>query len=107
MELMRLFQFTDAAGNRVPMLSLFGDLVEIYSANKASHHRTILKKLQKNDPDIKADFSQFIFFDNQTNNVQNVSSIGVTSVYCPNGMVSGVFERGIKEWQAQHKNHNL
>ncbi|KAF8284006.1 putative magnesium-dependent phosphatase-1/HAD phosphatase, family IIIC, partial [Trypanosoma cruzi] len=103
MELLQLFQFTDSSGRRVPMLSLFGDLVEIYSANKASHHRTILRKLREKEIDVKEDFSQFVFFDNQTNNVESVSSIGVTSVYCPRGMVSGVFERGIQQWREKVK----
>ncbi|ORC91556.1 uncharacterized protein TM35_000051520 [Trypanosoma theileri] len=107
MELLHLFKFTDRAGNQVPMLSLFGDLVEIYSANKAQHHRTILKKVQKLDPSIKDDFSQFIFFDNQTNNIESVRSIGVSSVYCPSGLVGGVFERGIKEWREKQKKSTL
>ncbi|RNF05123.1 4-nitrophenylphosphatase [Trypanosoma rangeli] len=103
MELLHLFQFTDSSGKEVPMLTLFGDLVEIYAANKASHHRTILRKLQERDPSIKSDFSQFIFFDNQTNNVANVSSIGVTSVHCPRGMLAGVFQRGIQQWREKQK----
>ncbi|KAG8347984.1 putative Acid Phosphatase [Trypanosoma vivax] len=107
LELLRLFQFKDRAGRQVPMLSLFGDLVEIYKANKAKHHRTILQKAQKVDPSIKDDFSDFIFFDNQQNNIQDVSSVGVTSVYCPDGMVRGVFERGLQAWREGRKKSNF
>ncbi|KAH9593212.1 Magnesium-dependent phosphatase-1 [Trypanosoma melophagium] len=107
MELLQLFKFTDRDGKQVPMLSLFGDLLEIYSANKAQHHRTILKKVQKLDPSIKDDFSQFVFYDNQTNNIENVRKIGVSSVYCPSGLVGGVFERGIHEWREKQKKCTL
>nr|CCC94865.1 unnamed protein product [Trypanosoma congolense IL3000] len=103
LELLRLFQFTDAKGESVPMLSLFGDLVEIYKANKKTQHQTILRKAQRCDPSIKSDFSDFLFFDNQQDNISHVSSIGVTSIYCPNGMVRGVFERGLKEWREIRK----
>ncbi|CBH17199.1 hypothetical protein, conserved [Trypanosoma brucei gambiense DAL972] len=107
MELLQLFRFRDKRGNDVPMLSLFGDLVEIYKANKKNQHRTILKKVKEHDPTVRGDFSDFIFFDNQQDNIGHVSSIGVTSIYCPNGMVGGVFERGLKEWRDKEKKRTL
>ncbi|EPY30908.1 hypothetical protein STCU_03795 [Strigomonas culicis] len=98
---MRLFHF-EKGQERVPMHTLFGDLQEVYYASKAEHHRTILKKVQRMDPSV-TDFSQFLFFDNQQNNISAVSRVGVCSVYCGGGMTPGTFERGLKMWRQMHK----
>ena len=89
--------FLDDRGE-VPMSSLFEGFTEIYSALKSQHFQTLLKKVQRADPSIR-DFSQFIFFDNQTNNIHDVSKLGVTCVYCPHGMQPGVWEKGLQQWE--------
>lgn len=102
-ELMNLFKFTNAQGAQVSMNLLFGDFQEIYYAGKDRQHYTLLQKIHRVDPSV-SEFSQFLFFDNQTNNIRSVSAIGVPSCYCPNGMTKGVFEKGLKIWlDAQSK----
>lgn len=70
----------------------------IYYANKAQHHKKILQEIEKLDPTVN-DVSQMLFFDNQTNNVKDVTNVGVASCYAPNGMQVGVFEKGIEIWR--------
>jgi magnesium-dependent phosphatase 1 len=94
--------FLDDRGT-FPMGALFDGFTEIYSARKSEHFKRILKKVQQVDATVK-DFSQFIFFDNQQNNIQDVGNLpGVTCVYCPNGMQPGVWEQGLREWEANQK----
>ncbi|KAK7201377.1 Acid Phosphatase [Novymonas esmeraldas] len=97
-ELLGKFTFTDAAGKSVPMASLFGDRIEIYKANKAKQHETILKKVNRVDASV-TDYGQMLFFDNQTDNVRYVSAVGVPSCYCSSGMTKGTFERGLEMWR--------
>lgn len=88
-----------SGGHRVTMGSLFGaDLQEIYYANKAAHHRTILERVGKVDPSV-TEYSQMLFFDNQMNNIRDVSPLGVTCCFCPGGLERGVFERGLEQWR--------
>lgn len=97
-ELLQHYKFTDSKGGVVTMGSLFGDLKEIYYSGKDSHHKKILEKINRLDKTV-TDFSQMLFFDNQMNNIRSVSDIGVTSCYCPSGMIAGAFEKGIQMWQ--------
>jgi magnesium-dependent phosphatase 1 len=97
-ELLQKFRFTNSEGKAVTMGSLFGDRQEIYYANKAKHHETILRKVRKIDPSV-TEFSQMLFFDNQTNNTKSVSKLGVPSCYCSGGMTPGTFERGLDLWR--------
>lgn len=96
-ECLSLFTLDDE--RRVPFASLFEGLEEIYSARKSQQFQTLLKKIQKQDPSIHGDFRDFIFFDNQRNNIEDVSRIGVTCVYCPEGMQRGIWEKGLTAWQ--------
>jgi len=82
---------------KVPLSTLFGDLTEIYASNKAAQMQTILGKIRRIDTTV-TDFHQFVFFDNQQNNIRDVSPLGVASVYCPGGLEVGVFERGLRQW---------
>lgn len=101
-ELLRKFTFTSSDGKAVTMGSLFGDRIEVYKANKAKQHQTILRKVQGVDPSV-TEFSQMLFFDNQTDNVHYVSQIGVPSCYCSRGMTPGTFERGLEMWRKAQK----
>lgn len=101
-ELLQKFKFTGTDGRPITMGSLFGELKEIYYANKSAHHSVILKKASRIDPSIQ-DPTQMLFFDNQTNNINSVGRIGVTACYCPSGMVQGTFERGLAQWRKDQK----
>lgn len=103
-ECLQLFTLDDE--RRVPFAELFRGFEEIYSDNKSNHMRKLLQKAQAVDSTVK-DFSDFIFFDNQTNNIHDVSRIGVCSVYCPHGMVPGVWEKGLSEWRSRRKRGDL
>jgi magnesium-dependent phosphatase 1 len=97
-ELLQKFRFTNSEGKAVTMGSLFGDRIEVYKANKAKQHETILRKVQSVDPSV-TEFSQMLFFDNQSDNVHYVSRLGVPSCYCSGGMTPGTFERGLDLWR--------
>lgn len=69
-----------------------GDVVDseqIFKANKKVH----FERLRKLYPDIP--FEEMIFFDNEFGNIKSVSSLGVKSVYCPDGMLQSVWEEGL------------
>lgn len=100
-ELLQRFTFTNAEGKTVTMGSLFGDLIEVYYSDKATQHRTILKKVQAMDKTVTS-FSQMLFFDNQTNNVRSVSALGVACCYCGSGMTPGTFARGLELWKKNY-----
>lgn len=83
-------------GGVVRMRDVFQS-VHIYYANKSQHHKKILQEIHEMDDRVE-DASQMLFFDNQMNNVGDVSKIGVPSCYAPNGMQNGVFEKGLEIW---------
>lgn len=88
-----------SASAAVPMGSVFHSS-HIYYANKAQHMRKILASLHEVDPSI-SEPSQLLFFDNQMNNIRDVSGAGVVSCYTPRGMQPGVFEKGLEQWRKE------
>lgn len=90
---------TGEDGRTVPMGSLFQS-VHIYYDSKANHHLKILKDIHKMDSTV-SDAKQMLFFDNQMNNIRDVSNAGIPSCYAPQGMVANVFEKGLKIWQGE------
>ena len=40
---------------------------------------------------------EMLFFDNERTNIQEVSSLGVTSIYCPRGLTREVYLEGVAE----------
>ena len=70
---------------------------EIYKArDKTVHFQAIKKKTGR-------DFGEMIFFDNQTNNINDVSPLGVVCVYCPDGVTSEVWAKGLAKYHASRK----
>ncbi|KAF0717282.1 Aste57867_2390 [Aphanomyces stellatus] len=67
-------------------------LQAIYPTNKRVH----FKQLRDESG---VDFDEMLFFDNEYGNIRDISSIGVTSVYCPNGMTLDVWRQGMVEFQ--------
>jgi magnesium-dependent phosphatase 1 len=79
----------------------FKDVVEpkaemIFKSNKKDH----FKKLKANFPHL--DYSDMIFFDNESGNIRSVSTLGVLSVYCPDGMTQEIWESGLVKFAAAH-----
>ena len=66
----------------------------IYKANKQSHFQDLRERTG-------IEFSEMLFFDNESGNIRSVSRLGVCSVYCPDGMTEQIWEQGIKEWRQQ------
>ena len=62
---------------------------QIFKSNKKTH----FSRLKKEFPDIE--FSDMLFFDNESGNIRDVASLGVKSVYCPSGMTPEVWEKGL------------
>lgn len=87
---------------------------EIYHAySKQKHFKTLKQKT-------KIDYSEMIFFDNQMNNIHDVSelgfilflfelypllilNIGVHCVYCPEGLTEELWNKGLIGWQEKVK----
>ena len=40
---------------------------------------------------------EMLFFDNERTNIQEVSALGVTSIYCPRGLTREVYLEGVAE----------
>ena len=88
----------------VKMAELFEGLDDIYNhCRKPTHMANILKKAQAQLGDPSMDYSDFIFFDNQMDNIRDCTKIGVCSVYCPEGMTEGIWEKGLEQWRASQK----
>lgn len=63
---------------------------EIFPGGKKQH----FEKLRKESG---VPYSEMLFFDNERINVQEVSQLGVTCVYCPGGMSQEAWEKGLKQ----------
>ena len=63
---------------------------QIFKANKREHFR----RLKAEFPDIS--FEDMLFFDNESSNISNVSSLGVKCVYCPDGVTHEIWEEGLR-----------
>lgn len=78
-----------------------GDLIngppQIFKANKQEH----FKRLQRAFPDIP--YEDMIFFDNEHGNIRSVSSLGVVSIYCPDGMLREVWNEGLDTFNKRRK----
>jgi magnesium-dependent phosphatase 1 len=67
---------------------------KIFDANKQAH----FKEIKEMYPDIQ--FSEMLFYDNQMNNIQSVSKLGVQCIFCPEGMTEEVWEQGLRLFRA-------
>ena len=75
------------------LLENCSDTSQIYYANKSQHFKNIKKEFK----DIP--YEEMIFFDNQMNNISDVSPLGVHCVYSPDGMTKKVWETGLKSFE--------
>jgi magnesium-dependent phosphatase 1 len=81
--------------SRKPILTSF-DSIQIFHDNKRTH----FKNMQKEYPHIQYD--EMIFFDNQMNNINDVSKLGVHCVYSPDGITSEIWEYGLQSYHDKH-----
>jgi magnesium-dependent phosphatase 1 len=74
---------------------------EIYKArDKTVHFAAVHKKTG-------VAYEDMIFFDNQTNNIRDVTPIGVHCVYCPDGITDEIWRRGITEFNSKAKRRGV
>jgi len=76
----------DLGGGRC--LSDIITVCQIHGGNKQGHFRKIANATG-------CDLGDMIFFDNEPYNCQDVASLGVTSVYCPEGVTLTAWRRGL------------
>jgi hypothetical protein len=87
LEIMRLLRVDDAR----TVADVVGDApVVIRSGSKVGHFKTIAHESG-------VPLREMLFFDNERGNIQEVSKLGVTCVYCPRGLKDGVFRDGLAE----------
>lgn len=108
-ECLEKFAIPTARGATVTMGSLF-HFHEIYHASsKATHFQRILEKANaharergsgRGASSAPIGFADMVFYDNQRDNVADVSPLGVHCVYTPRGMEAGAFARGLEGWAA-------
>jgi len=67
--------------------------LHIYKANKS-------RQLKKISEETGIALNEMIFFDNQTNNCQDVSKVNVTVAYVPDGITRSAFEDALKQYPA-------
>ena len=85
-----LSMFTTSDG--VTTLNSIATHNQIFKANKREHFERLKKQTG-------IEFSDMIFFDNQSNNINDVSKLGVHSVLCPDGMLREIWTKGIESFQ--------
>ena len=68
------------------------DYRAMYPRNKRNHFRQIHEESG-------IDYADMMFFDNEYYNIDTVSPLGVTCIYCPDGMTWKHWEQGIKAFQ--------
>ena len=65
------------------------DSSQIYKANKKQHFRELKKQYES------IEYSEMLFFDNESGNIRSVSELGVQCVYCPDGMTEEIWQQGL------------
>ena len=111
-ECLRLFRLSTSdtlSRKEESFSSIFAGFDEIYGGCRKTHHfGEILRKAQEKLPNgSSVAFKDFLFFDNQRDNVEHVSKLGVCCVYCPRGLEPGVWDRGLEVWRSNNNGANI
>lgn len=61
---------------------------QIFKSNKKTHFARLKKEFD-------IEYTDMLFFDNESGNIRDVAALGVKSVYCPEGMTTEVWEKGL------------
>ena len=67
------------------------DAREITKESKSSHFRRLKERYL-------CDYEDMLFFDNEYGNCQDVSSIGVSVCYCPDGVTRGAWDLALESF---------
>jgi magnesium-dependent phosphatase 1 len=68
-----------------------GRLAEIYKGNKKTHLKALKQKTG-------VAFEDMLFFDDDMENIRNVSELGVVSVLTPEGVTADAWEQGLRRF---------
>ncbi|KAL3661995.1 hypothetical protein V7S43_012802 [Phytophthora oleae] len=94
-ECMRLIEVSikkDGEDAKMKTLEEIASYVEIYPTCKVAHFK---KFLQQSD----VAYKDMLFFDDEYRNIQDVSRLGVTCQYCPDGVTWGAWIQGMQAYQ--------
>ena len=73
------------------MLGSCCDAREITKESKSSHFRRLKEKYS-------CTYEEMLFFDNEYGNCQDVSSVGVSVCYCPDGVTRGAWDLALESY---------
>lgn len=75
----------------VSLAKVFNGPIEIAKDSKVDHFHRICSQT-----DVRLE--EMLFFDNEFGNCQRVASLGVSVVYCPNGVTKDIFDMGMRDF---------
>lgn len=88
-ELLKKFKVTKGKGGELVYLTnIINGPIEIAHDSKVEHFRRLSLELG-------LDYEDMLFFDNEFGNCDKVASLGVSVVYCPDGVTREVWEMGV------------
>jgi magnesium-dependent phosphatase 1 len=88
-ELLEKFRITtNDDGKPISLIDVLNGPIEIAKDSKVSHFERIRARTG-------VPYEEMVFFDNEFGNCERVASLGVTVVYCPDGVTSELWESGI------------
>lgn len=97
-ELLGIMPVRDVANGRgeTTTMSVVGeeDIHQIYPKNKTVHFARVHELTG-------IPYNEMLFFDNQMDNIESVSPLGVTSIYTPRGMTWKHWEEGLAKFRNQ------
>lgn len=71
------------------------DSIQVFHDNKRVH----FQNMKKEYPNIE--YSEMMFFDNQMNNIKDVSKLGVHCVFCPDGITENIWRDGLESFYSK------
>lgn len=77
----------------IPHLHALASHHEIYPGSKIAHFKRIRERTG-------VEYSEMLFFDNESWNVREVERLGVVCVYCPQGLTRAAWEEGVRKFAA-------
>jgi magnesium-dependent phosphatase 1 len=77
----------------IPHLHALASHHEIYPGSKIAHFKRIRERTG-------IEYSEMLFFDNESWNVREVERLGVVCVYCPQGLTRAAWEEGVRKFAA-------
>mmetsp|Transcript_49134 Transcript_49134/g.84462 ORF Transcript_49134/g.84462 Transcript_49134/m.84462 type:complete len:247 (-) Transcript_49134:17-757(-) len=90
-ELLQKFKIAINANEYVSLNEIFNGPIEIAKDSKVAHFSRIVEQCN-------VDMEDVLFFDNEYGNCQSVAKLGVSVVYCPDGVTQQTFDMGVRDF---------